>query len=50
VYKRQTGKPAPDVEPTGIDPLGQLVTEHAQATRIAHLAHKTADDYDQEED
>lgn len=43
--RRVSGEPAPDVEPSGIDPLAQLVDEHAQATRVAHLAHNTpADD------
>ncbi len=47
--RRVTGEPAPDVVPTGIDPLAQLVAEHAQATRVAHLAHKT-DDPDEEDE
>ena len=38
VRRRVAGEPAPQVEPTGIDPLAQLVEEHAQATRLAHLA------------
>ncbi len=52
--RRTTGEPAPQVQPTGIDPLAQLVEEHAQATRLAHLAHKDdqTDDptFDHEED
>lgn len=36
--RRVTGEPAPQVVPTGIDPLAQLVEEHARATRLAHLA------------
>lgn len=47
--RRVTGEPAPDIEPTGIDPLAQLVEEHAQATRIAHLAHKSDDDRNEED-
>jgi hypothetical protein len=47
--RRVTGEPAPDIEPTGIDPLAQLVEEHAQATRIAHLAHKNDDDHNEED-
>lgn len=54
VRRRTTGEPAPQVQPTGIDPLAQLVEEHAQATRLAHLAHKDdpTDDptFDHEED
>jgi transposase InsO family protein len=42
--RRVTGEPAPDVEPTGIDPLAQLVEENAQSMRVAHLAHKTEND------
>ena len=51
--RRVTGEPAPQAEPTGIDPLALLVEEHAQATRLAHLALKNADaadDTDDEED
>jgi putative transposase len=47
VRRRVAGEPAPGVEPTGIDPLAQLVEEHAQATRLAHLAtedHATDDE------
>ena len=33
-----TGEPAPQVQPTGLDPLAQLVEEHAQATRLTYLA------------
>jgi hypothetical protein len=47
--RRVSGEPAPDVEPTGIDPLAQLVDEHALATRIAHLAHKNEHDEEEEE-
>lgn len=36
--RRITGEPAPQVEPTGIDPLALLVEEHAQATRLSELA------------
>ena len=48
--RRITGSPAPGVEPTGLDPLAQMVEEHAQATRLSHLA--TQDDVtdDSEED
>jgi len=48
--RRITGEPAPQVEPTGLDPLAQMVEEHAQATRLTHLA--TQDDVtdDPEED
>jgi transposase len=35
--RRIRGEPAPDVEPTGLDPLAQLVDEHARATRLLHL-------------
>lgn len=52
VRRRVTGEPAPQVKPTGIDPLAQLVEEHAQATRLAHLAHKddeTDDDHHEED-
>jgi transposase InsO family protein len=51
--RRVTGEPAPQVEPTGIDPLAQLVEEHAQATRLAHLAHEedeTEDDGEHHEE
>ena len=47
--RRVTGEPAPHVEPTGIDPLGLLVEEHTQATRLAHLALKI-DDNDNDND
>ncbi len=47
--RRVTGEAAPDVEPTGIDPLAQLVAEHVQATRVAHLAHKTCDPDEEDE-
>jgi len=51
VRRRMAGEPAPDVERTGIDPLAQLVEEHAQATRLAHLATKddVTDDYEEED-
>jgi transposase InsO family protein len=42
--RRVSGEPAPQVEPTGIDPLAQLVEEHAQAARLAHLASDDSDD------
>ena len=45
--RRITGEPAPDVEPTGIDPLAQLIEEHAWASRLVHLSD---DDSDDEED
>ena len=48
--RRVAGEPAPGVEPTGIDPLAQLVEEHAQATRLAHLAPQDDVPDDQEED
>jgi len=48
--RRVSGEPAPDVEPTGIDPLAQLQGEHALATRVAHLAHKNEHDEEDEED
>ena len=48
--RRVSGEPAPDIEPSGIDPLAQLVDEHAQATRLAHLAHERDDDEHDEED
>jgi hypothetical protein len=48
VRRRVAGEPAPGVEPTGIDPLAQLVEEHAQATRLAHLA--TQDDATDDEE
>jgi putative transposase len=44
--RRVSGEPAPDVVPTGIDPLAQLVDEHARATSLLHL---TEDD-DESED
>jgi putative transposase len=42
--RRVSGEPAPQVQPTGIDPLAQLVEEHAQAARLAHLASDDSDD------
>jgi putative transposase len=45
--RRITGRPPPDVVPSGLDPLAQLVDEHAQATRLHHL---TVDDDDEEEE
>jgi hypothetical protein len=47
--RRVSGEPAPDIEPSGIDPLAQLVDEHAQATRVAHLAHHTPADDEEDE-
>jgi transposase InsO family protein len=44
VRRRVAGEPAPCVEPTGINPLAQLVEEHALATRLAHLATDEAKD------
>jgi putative transposase len=44
--RRVRGEPSPDVVPTGIDPLAQLVEEHARATRLLHL---TEDDDESEE-
>jgi len=38
--RRVAGEPAPDIEPTGIDPLAQLVEEHARATSLLHLSHE----------
>jgi hypothetical protein len=41
------------VHPSGIDPLAMLVEEHAQATRLAHLATQTdmtCDDNDNDEE
>ena len=48
--KRVAGKPAPQVLPTGIDPLAQLVEEHARAARLAHLAAESGDDDPEEDD
>jgi hypothetical protein len=36
--RRVTGEPAPAFTPTGLDPLGQMIDEHARATRLARLA------------
>ncbi len=44
--RRITGEPPPEVFPTGIDPLAQLVEEHARATTLLHL---TEDDDESEE-
>lgn len=49
--RRVAGEPAPLVVPTGIDPLAQLVEEHAHATRLEHLAcNDDTTDNDDEED
>lgn len=48
--RRITGAPAPGVEPTGIDPLAQLVEEHAWASRLVHLSEDDGDDNDESED
>jgi transposase InsO family protein len=45
--RRVAGEPAPQVVPSGLDPLAQLIDEHAQATRLAHLAND--DDENEEE-
>jgi transposase InsO family protein len=45
--RRVSGEPAPRVEPTGIEPLAQMIHEHAQATRLAHLA---AEDLEHDDD
>lgn len=36
--RRIAGEPAPGVEPTGIDPLAQLVDEHTRASSLLHLS------------
>ncbi len=46
--RRIAGEPAPGVEPTGIDPLAQLVEEHAWASRLVHLSED--DDDNESED
>jgi hypothetical protein len=46
--RRMTGEPAPGVVPTGIDPLAQLVDEHALANSVAHLAHESDDDHEED--
>jgi transposase InsO family protein len=48
--RRVSGEPAPQIEPTGLNPLAQMVEEHAQATRLAHLALKRDDDDRGDED
>ena len=48
--RRVAGEPAPQVEPTGLDPLAQLVAEHAQAARLAHLADDDSDPDNPEDD
>jgi hypothetical protein len=48
VRRRVTGEPAPGVEPTGINPLALLIEEHAQSTKLMHLAEH--DDEQDEED
>lgn len=48
--RRVTGEPAPQIDPTGLHPLRQLLEEHAQATQLAHLASKDDNDLDDEED
>jgi transposase InsO family protein len=47
--RRIAGEPVPGVEPTGIDPLAQLVEEHAWASRLVHLSENDGDD-DESED
>jgi len=49
VRRRITGAPAPGVEPTGIEPLAQLVEEHAWASRLVHLSEDDSDDDDEDE-
>lgn len=44
--RRVAGEPAPQAVPTGIEPLAQLIDEHAQATRLAHLAHENDEEND----
>jgi transposase InsO family protein len=36
--RRVTGEPAPEALPTGLDPLAQMIDEHARATRLARFA------------
>ena len=48
--RRTSGQPASQVEPTGLDPLAQMLEEHAQATRLAHLATQDDGTDDDEED
>lgn len=45
--RRNLGKPDPSVEPTGLDPLGDLVREHQRLTKpLAFLANKEILDED----
>ena len=46
--RRMAGEALPGVEPTGIDPLAQLVESHARATSLLHLSHE--DDDESEDD
>ena len=48
VRRRVMGEPAPGVEPTGINPLALLVEEHAQSTKLRHLA-EDEDEQDEED-
>jgi putative transposase len=48
--RRDLGAPDPAVEPTGLDPLGDLVREHQRLTApLSYLAAKETDDEDDDE-
>jgi hypothetical protein len=48
--RRDLGSPDPAVEPTGLDPLGDLVRTHQRLTApLSHLAVKETDDEDHDE-
>jgi hypothetical protein len=46
--RRVTGEPVPQTEPTGLNPLTLMIEEHAQATRLMHLAHDEPSEDDEE--
>ena len=47
--RRPSGRPAPDAEPTGLDPLRQLHDEHYRLSRPSLMRPPGADDHDPKE-
>lgn len=47
--RRVSGEPAPQTEPTGLHPLALMIEEHAQATRLMHLAQEEPGDDEENE-
>lgn len=46
--RRVSGEPVPQTERTGLNPLALMIEEHAQATRLMHLAQDESSEDDEE--